>query len=257
MRTRFLKGFKFFGGFALVAILIAGCSSESKRRNIPEEAIAPKPPVFIIGPAAVLLTNATPFNARLTVEWTTETNKFRVRTGQLLGQGSHLLFSMERNDRTFVWDVNSRNGFVVSEALQGYAPLTSPIQVTNIATLSETAGPSSERVNGHPGHEAEVNISSDDGSVSRFSIWRASDLNGYPVRIRSLTASKPFVINIEDVRSASLNPNLFQPPDGFTKYVTPDLMATELIMRRSKPKANETPSLEETLQQKPRSSYSH
>ncbi|MDB6020918.1 MAG: hypothetical protein JWQ04_775 [Pedosphaera sp.] len=241
---------------ALLAILAAGCSGrDAKHRGFVEEVIAPKPPAFFVGPASALLTNVFSFSAKLTLELPGDTNRLHAFSGQLLGQGSHLLFAPERNDRTFIWDVRDHGGYVLSEALQGYAPVTSPIQVTNLATAAEIAGPGSDRVNGHPGHEVEVNVASNDGSTARFSIWRAADLNGFPVRIKSLSDANPFIINLSDVRPATLSPSLFLPPDGFTKYSTPDSMAGELMVRKSKPKPSETPRLDEVV--KPKPNYSH
>lgn len=240
-----------FLNFAIICLLTACSSDDSKRPRLSEEQLAPKPPAFLVGPASVLLTNARPFNAKLTMDFPGETNRTHVLTGQLLGQGSHLVFAPTRNDRTFLWNTASHGGWVLSEALQGYAPVISAIHVTNIMTTSETAGPSSQRVNGHPGHEAEVTLSSDDGSTAGFSIWRAADLNGYPVRIKSLTASRPYVLDLTDISPATFNSNLFSPPESFTKYSSPESMGNELIARRAKPKKSETPPLDEVIQKRP------
>jgi hypothetical protein len=188
----------------------------------------------------VLLTNASAFSAVLTVDSPAIAQKGHALSGQLLCEGGHLIFSPTRGDRTFIWDVRERNGYVLSEALQGYAPFSSPAQMTSVTTLSETAGPASERVNGHPGHESEVTIAMDDGSTSRFSVWRASDLNGLPVRIKSLSTNEMFEVNLSAIQPAKLASTLFGPPDGFTKYENPDVMAGELAMRKSKPKKTES-----------------
>lgn len=241
---------------ALLAIFIAGCAGrDAKQRGISEEVIAPKTPSFLIGPASALLTNAEGFSAQLTLDLPTDTNRNHALSGVLLGQGSRLVFAPTGRDRTFIWDVHEHRGYVLSEALQGYAPLASPVQVTKLTTMAEAAGPSSDRVNGHRGHEAEVTIATDDGSTANFSIWRAADLNGFPVRIKALTAVKPFIVNLADVRPAALAPNLFLPPDGFTKYATPEAMASELLARKSAPKKTHATTLDEDLPQKPHVRY--
>jgi hypothetical protein len=224
---------------ATVAIVVAGCAGHHESRTS-EEVIAPRPPGFLVGPASALLTNGSAFSAVVTVDSPSSAQKGHPLSGQLLCEGSHLVFSPARGDRTFVWDARERNGFILSEALQGYAPFSSPTQITNVATVSETAGPASERVNGHPGHEVEVTVAMDDGSTARFSVWRASDLNGLPVRIKSLNTNENFEVNLSGIQSAKLASTLFGPPDGFTKYENPDIMAGELAMRRSKPKKTES-----------------
>lgn len=220
---------------AFAGIFAAGCGGRHSQ-GLSVEVIAPKPPGFLTGPASTLLTNGAAFSARVTVEAPAGSNQVQTISGQLLGEGSRLVFEPARGDRTYIWDVDEHSGYVLSEALQGYAPFASPVQVTNMATVAEVAGPASDRVNGHPGHEVEVNIAMDDGTSARFSIWRASDLYGYPVRIKSLSATKPFIVNLSDIKQTTLTSNLFLPPDGFTKYNSPDSMAGELMVRKSKPK---------------------
>lgn len=220
---------------AFAVVFAAGCGGRHTQ-GLSEEVIAPKPPGFLTGPASALLTNAMTFSARVTVETPAGSNQVQTITGQLLGEGSRLVFEPVRGDRTYIWDVNEHSGYVLSEALQGYAPFALPVQITNMATMAEVAGPASDRVNGHPGHEVEVDIAMDDGTSARFSVWRASDLDGYPVRIKTLDATKPFVVNLTDIKETRLTSNLFLPPDGFTKYNSPDSMAGELMVRKSKPK---------------------
>ncbi|HWF17614.1 MAG TPA: hypothetical protein VG754_00010 [Verrucomicrobiae bacterium] len=250
VRLQTMKAESFFSKYAacpislisLVLVLAsAGCGGNHESKNtLSQEVIAPKPPGFLVGPLSTLLTNAMAFSARLTIDSPASTQKTHELSGQLLGERNHLIFSPTRGDRTFIWDAHERNGFVLSEALQGFAPFASPMQVTNIATMGETAGPTSDRVNGHPGHEVEVAVSMDDGTTTRFSLWRASDLNGFPVRIKTLSADKPFVLDITDIQPARLSTNLFSPPDGFTKYSTPEIMASELMFRRAKPKKTDS-----------------
>jgi hypothetical protein len=228
----------------LVALVFAtgmftGCASHREERELKRIIAEPvEPPVFLTGAVASLLANnGSGFSARVLLEEPGETNKAREVTGQLLGQDGTLIFARATGDKTFVWNPNLGSGFVLSEALQGYAPISSPVQTTNIAKVAEVAGPAGERVNGHPGHEIEFVATSNDGSSARFTMWSASDLSGFPVRIRMLTDPKQRILNLLDVRLEHLSPKLFVPPDGFTKFSTPQAMAGELISRRSKLKA--------------------
>ncbi|HZV32953.1 MAG TPA: hypothetical protein VFB72_00115 [Verrucomicrobiae bacterium] len=226
---------------AIAAMFITGCAGHREsRQKFTEEIVAPRPPAFLVGPASVLLTNTSAFSARVTVDTVSTNAKVHELTGQLLGEGTHLLFAPTRGDRTFIWDTAARNGYILSEALQGYAPFSSPSQITKITTTAETAGPGSDRVNGHPGHEVEMSIAMNDGSTIRFSIWRASDLNDFPVRIKTIGAEKPFELNLLNVQPAKFPESTFAPPDGFTKYSNPEVMASELMARHAKPKNTES-----------------
>lgn len=236
-----LNGPLFLALAAIAGLFAGGCAGHHQRgQNLSEEIVAPRPPAFLIGPASVLLTNAGPFSARVTVDTVSTSAKAHELAGQLLGEGTHLLFAPTRGDRTFIWDSAARNGYILSEALQGYAAFASPSQITNITTSSETAGPGSDRVNGHPGHEVEVSIAMNDGSTTRFSIWRAEDLNDFPVRIKTVGGEKPFELNLLNVEPAKFPGSIFSPPDGFSQYSNPDVMASELMARRAKPKKTES-----------------
>ncbi len=219
----------------LSALLCDGCASHRHREyEFAEEALAAKLPDFLVGPASALLTNGNSFSARLTVDQPGFSNKVTAISGQLLVMGSHILFAPKTGDRAFIWDAHERTGFVLSDALQGYAPISSPIHVTNVLITAEIAGSAETQANGHPGHEAEVAVASDDGSTATFTIWRATDLGGFPVRIKAMNIVPPFTLNLAEVRSENLSPKLFLPPEGFTKYGSLEAMASELYSRKSK-----------------------
>lgn len=214
---------------------MAGCSSHSREQyQLPEEAQVAQPPEFLTGPAAVLLTNRDSFSARVTLERPGAMDPAHPNTGLLLGSGSHLIYAPTGSDKTYIWDVQRRNGFILSEALQGYAPFSSLIEATNLTTISQTAGPSSETINGHPGHAVEVVITANDGSNYTFSVWRAADLNGFPVQIKSINGHADYTLNFSQVRSENLAPKLFLPPEGFTKYASAEAIANELLSRKNK-----------------------
>jgi hypothetical protein len=220
---------------AFVAVLATGCASQRPSKNEPnDEPIATTPPSFLIGSASALLINTNGFSTRLTVELPDASAKVHSLSGELLCQGSRLLFAPTGGDRIFVWDVKQQSGFVVSEALQGYAPISSSVQITNVDSISDTPVGVENKVNGHPGHEAKVAVASNDGSKATFSVWCAADLDDFPVRIKSLNTSEPFDVNLHDIRIETIAPKLFLPPEDFTQYSSPEAMSGELAMRKSK-----------------------
>jgi hypothetical protein len=227
---------RFFGAVMLLvlnALCFVGCNSD--RHNIsPEEAVIPKPPAFLIGPAGVLLTNVSGYVATLSFQQLDPADKSPILSGHILAQGSHLLFAPVKGDKTYIWDVQQHSGYVLSESLQGYAPISSMTQISSILTTSATAGPASDKVNGLGGHTAEISIALNDGSTARFSVWRAADFDDLPVRIKTLTASAPFELNLSEVRHTTFSTNVFLPPDGFARYASPELLNTELLARKSK-----------------------
>ncbi|HEX3801137.1 MAG TPA: hypothetical protein VH413_20770 [Verrucomicrobiae bacterium] len=230
-----------FGAAMLLAvgvIFLAGCFGRRHQVSNFEfnhEMQAAKIPLFMVGPAAALLTNANGYSARLTIEQPGVSNTVTT-TGQLLVREQHMLFTAKNSDSTFLWDVKEETGFVLSEALQGYAPIASPTHVTRVQMMSQTAGAPGEVVNGHPGHEVEVAVTCDDGTTTTFAVWQASDVNAFPVRIRTVKSPVMFTLDLMAMRSEDLERKLFLPPEGFTKYASADSMVGELFARKSKSK---------------------
>ncbi len=222
-----------FAGLTLMILLAVGCSGKrhSKSHANPVEETFTLPP-FLTGPVSPLLTNANDFSARMVVELPSFSAKAQTITGNLLSQGSHLLFAPSVGDRSFVWDMTQHSGFILSEALQGYAPIASFVQITNVVNKPGINGPVLESVNGRPCHRTEVVVSSSDGSAARFLIWREVGANGFPVKIKSVEGVTQMTINFFDTRREILAQKLFLPPDGFTTYASAAGMRDELLMRQ-------------------------
>ncbi len=217
---------------ALIGFLASGCAGRQRPKYEPDERIIDATPPFLMGPAAALLVNTNGYSARVTLDLPAAAGKVHSFSGQLLCSGSRLLFAPSGGDRIFMWDVRQHGGFILSEALQGYAPISTPTQITNFVTAAEAATPTVNAVNGHPGHESEVAVASDDGSTVKFAVWSAADLDDFPVRIRSLNAPVPFTLNLLELRTEQLAAKLFLPPEDFTPYASAAAMTSELAARK-------------------------
>src|SRR5581483_1590479 len=213
------------------ALLGAGCAATSHSNSNALEESFTLPP-FLAGPVAVLLTNANNFSARMVVDLPPSSTKTRIISGNLLGQQSHLFFAPTVGDRSFIWDATQNSGYILSEALQGCAPIASAVQITHVAETAGVAGPVLESVNGRPCHRTQAVISSSDGSTARFIVWRPLEADRFPARIKSMNGSPQLTINFFDARRESLAQKLFLPPDGFTKYATAETIRDELQMRQ-------------------------
>jgi hypothetical protein len=202
--------------------------------------VTPRAPTFFTGAAAVLLTNAGNFSARVMVQAEGFDDRERNFSGQLFGRGSKLAFAPETEQLapksqhvgifSFLWDVTEQHGYVISEALQAYAPTSSSLRVTNVSITPLNAAP--EKINGHPCESVRATVYKTDGSASSFAVLRATDLNGFPVRITSETNSPPLSLTFSKIRLEAPSADIFAPPDGFSKYASPEAMVDELAARQ-------------------------
>lgn len=205
-----------------------GCSSDGHgKHEFVVETRIPTPPDFITGPASALFTNSDGFSALVTVDSLATASGKKTPAGRLVGRGGQLLYTAKDSDYTFLWDVAQHSGYVLSGSLQGYAPFSIQTQVTSFTTTSEAAGPASDKVDGHHGHEAQVSVGMSDGTMAKFTSWRASDLAGLPVHILAVTPAPPLEIHLTQARKENINPEIFQPPDGFTRFSSVEAMMLE------------------------------
>jgi hypothetical protein len=226
------------GFLALAATLLAGCLS---RHQVLYRVGDERPPDFLAGPAALLLTNVTGFSAKLTGSISSDNGAPRTMAGDLLGREGLLVFqpqSAVKGKRArseggmfFIWNETGHAGFVLSDPLQAYAPTATAVQPTNV--VLDTTGAVEEEANGHPCRRIEAVVQSSDGSTQRFKVWEAEDAKYFPVRIRTSPGPREMVLNFSDLRLELPPAPLFGPPDGFVKYDTPVALMNELIVRQS------------------------
>jgi len=227
----------FIGTLCIAAIALAGCFS-NKNAGPLFRAGDEQMPEFLGGPAVVLLTNFPGYSARLDTDIRRPYSQ-SVVAGPLLHRNGRLVFQPEEivskkragAGMIFIWDANLKRGWAVSEALQGYAPVTPPVEITAVEYDAEA--PFSINVNGHPCHQTRAKVTRADGSIASYRIWQADDLRHFPVRIQSDSGGKPMTLNFSEIRLESPGEQLFNPPDGFVKYNSPVALMNELIIRET------------------------
>jgi hypothetical protein len=246
-------GMKMFfqaGFLALAATVLAGCSSQPK---VFYHAGDERPPDFLAGPLAVLLTNVDGFSAKMTGTVSSANGGQRTLAGDLLGRQGSLIYQPENPAKGkrarseggmfFIWNETSHSGFVLSDPLQAFAPASTNVQPTNV--VLNPAGAAQEEVNGHPCRRIEAVVQSNDGSSAQFKIWEAQDAKDFPVRIQTSAGPRQMTLNFSNLRLELPPSELFGPPDGFMKYETPVALMNELIIRQiAMAKQNEGKPLE-------------
>ena len=220
-----------------VALASSDCASPRKKDHI--SVMPPPPPPFLSGAMALLLTNCAGFSADAVLQTGSPADPVQALSGKLLGRGPLLLFALDERSAvgkrlrvgefSFLWDVAAGRGYLVSEALQAYAPLSSHLAVTNLHVRS--ARPAAERPDGHTCQCAEVEVGSSDGPAL-FRVWQAADAQAFPVRITSETPAPALSLSLSRLRLETIPANLFVPPDGFNRYESAENMMAELSMRQ-------------------------
>jgi hypothetical protein len=227
------------GALSLAMMLAVGCTSEKQKDAAMARVGDEGPPDFVTGPALVSLEKFEGFSADVVA---TAANGAPAVSGQLIGLMGRLIYQPSttaniknakyyRGGMFFIWDTSTQKGYVLSEALQGYAPITNAASVTNQVDL--TAAPVSEIVNGHPCHRGQLLLALSDGSGARLTEWRADDLRHFPVRVRAETAGREVTVDLTNIRLDLPSRDLFLPPASFTRYASSMALINELMIRES------------------------
>ncbi|HZR18203.1 MAG TPA: hypothetical protein VFE51_13000 [Verrucomicrobiae bacterium] len=246
----------FFASAGMLIFVLAGtgCSSrrQAARRAGYSRVMTPTPPAFLTGPAILLLTNTASFSARIELQSQNSLGVAAKSGGELLGSGGKFFYAPQTEEAVdvprqggtyaFIWDAAENKGYVLSDALQAYAPIASALHVTNLEN-GVGAAPA-QRIAGHPCESISVTTRTAEGSSATFDVLRAMDLNGFPLKIQSSTNAMPFVLTFSKVRLETLSPTIFAPPDGFTRYPTPESMSDELAAREHNLKRRSPPQME-------------
>lgn len=235
------NGMRCFLAVLVLAGLAGGCARD---RQLELEPIggkfAPRPPAFVSGAMGVLLTNTAGFVAQVEMKQGAGLGDEEPVTGALLGRGTRLLFAPQSDKKidkkspppgfSFIWDVAEHRGWLLSEALQGYAPVSARAVLTNMTAGAAVS--SARQVQGHVCQQQLVTFELSNGVTNDYQVLRATDLKGFPVEIVSTQGSTPLVITLSQIQFEVPPENLFAPPDSFAKYDSPEAMVDELAMRQ-------------------------
>jgi hypothetical protein len=230
----------------LLAALAGGCAS-TKQVELREELLAAKagdevPPDFLAGPVSALLTKSGGFSAHAVETVSLPNGTGRTLTGELLERDGWMIFQQSvpvkgkhaaamSGALFFIWDTGGDKGYVLSEALQGFAQAASSVKATNFDVDAKNAV--AEEVNGRACHRVEAVAALSDGSSQRFTEWQADEGGHLPIRLRWLMAGKQTTLDFSDVRLEEPRQELFAPPEGFTRYDSPVALMNELMVRQA------------------------
>jgi len=222
------------------ALLCAGCASHrrAEREAGTTRLLTPQPPSLLTGPLAALLASDKDFSAQVTLQSDAEPPA----SGILLARTGQLLFAPELGDSSdkrvrtsgfsFVWDTAQHHGYLLCEALQGYAPIVTRVWPTNVILSAPTVPAAAQKIAGHSCELREATVQMSDGSRPSFQVWQATDLKAFPVRINAAANPASLTVTLTKLRVEVLSSDLFVPPDSFSKYESPDVMADELVLRQ-------------------------
>ena len=200
----------------MLALCAGGCSSTNSQVDPirePVQRLLPRLTEVVTGPAGGLLTNLDGYHGQFTISFGAPGENQLMVTGELHERDGKLCFEpvfkkgkrkdIDAGAFSLIWDVSAKSGYVLSEGLQGFAP---------VATVEAGGGESN--------------------TLAGLRVERANDLNGLATRIESTDSLRPFTLTLSDIKPGLPSPSMFVAPDGFTRYESEGALLGELAARQ-------------------------
>jgi hypothetical protein len=242
-RERWSRGLGFLLWGMMFTLGTSGCvhtHSHNGFAGAGPEALLPKLTSVATGPAAVLLTNGNGFSSEFAMTLGGAAETPVKLSGRIFARGGKFRFeaafdqsisqSVRAGEFGVIWDAAANQGYVFSEALQGYALINEAVRFTNL--LTQVVAGQTERIEGHLVDKANVTVMGSDGQTLVLQLLRAPDLGNLPLQIRLINSPHSFVLALAKIKLVRPADDLFLPPDGFTKYESEAAMINELAARQ-------------------------
>ena len=146
--------------------------------------------------------------------------------GQMKAMGLDQITTISLPENKFV--------YLIYPGLQSYVenPLPDGLTGTNQNFKVTTTELGKATVDGHPCVENKVLVSDDKGTTNEFTVWNATDLKKFPVKIITTKQEIEITMSFKDVTLAKPAAASFIPPAGYTRYDTMQaLMQAEMIKK--------------------------
>lgn len=89
-----------------------------------------------------------------------------------------------------------------------------------------------ETVAGHPCVKNKVIVTDDKGEKHESTVWNATDLKNFPVKIEAAERGTPVTMTFKDIKLAKPDSALFDPPKDFKRYADMQSLFQEEMMKR-------------------------
>ncbi len=124
--------------------------------------------------------------------------------------------------------------FLIYPGLKSYveSPLPAAAAATNLNFKVTTTELGKETVAGHPCVQNKVLVTDTAGKTNEFTVWNATDLKNFPVKVFRAGPDADATMLFTDVLLTKPAANLFDPPADYTRYDNVQTMMQAEIMKR-------------------------
>jgi hypothetical protein len=164
-----------------------------------------------------------------------EVNMTDVQGSQMPPDAAAQMKSMGLDQMVMLVRPDKKAAYLVYPGLQSYV-LNNLSETESVATNNdnkvETTELGKETVDGHPCVKNKAVITDKDGSKQESTVWNATDLKNFPVKIQTIEQGNNVTMLFKNISVAKPAASLFEPPSGYTKYDSVQSMMMQQMMKR-------------------------
>jgi hypothetical protein len=130
---------------------------------------------------------------------------------------------------------DKKTSYLIYPSFQSY--IENPLQDSQSAKSTndfkiETTELGKESVDGHSCVKNKVIVTEKDGTKHESTVWNATDLKKFPVKIQTVEAGNDVTMLFKDVKTAKPDATSFNPPSDYQKYDDQMELMRDQVMKR-------------------------
>ena len=151
----------------------------------------------------------------------------RAKGSQIPPGAADQLKAMGMTDMTMISREDKQIAFLVYPGLTSYAEMKSEGSKLKM----DTTELGKETMDGHPCVKNKVTVTEANGKVTDSTVWKATDMKKFPVRIETADGKNKVTMKFKDVIFAKPASALFDPPAGYTRYDNVQTMQEQVMKK--------------------------
>lgn len=164
-----------------------------------------------------------------------EMDMTQMKGGQMSPESAAQMKQMGMGSMITISRPDKKLNYMVYPGLQAYTenPMSDPdagkpesdfkVEVTELGK---------ETVDGHPCVKNKVIVTDKEEKKHEFTVWNATDLKKFPVKLETVERANTVVMLFKDVKLAKPEASLFEPPSDFKRYESMGAMMQQEMMKR-------------------------
>ena len=164
-----------------------------------------------------------------------ETDMTQTKSGQMPPDAAIQMKSLGMDRVTMIGRPDKKVAYIVFPGMQAY--IENPLSDSEASTAPDdfkvaTTELGKETVDGHPCVKNKVVVTGKDGTSQESTVWNATDLKNFPVKIQTTEQGNAMTLLFKNVASTKPDAKVFEAPSGFTKYDSIQAMMQAVIMKQ-------------------------